>query len=275
MSRLLKKLLTPHNKSIPDVAKEENISDQTLYNWLKQAKSSGGIVSDMKGKPENYSAETKLAVVIETASMTELKLGEYWRSKGLYPEQIANWKEACLLLADNKVYLASESSFYRLLNDENQLHHRGRARQKQKRNKPTTYIAKSANEVWSWDISYLPSQIRGLFFYLYLIIDIYSRKIVGWEVHEHEGGDEAAELIHKAVLREQCFLELLVLHADNGSLMKSQTMRMKLYDPGITVSHSRPRVSNDNPYSEAIFRMLKYNPQWPSSDFLTIDDARQ
>lgn len=134
---------------------------------------------------------------------------------------------------------------------------------------------KSANEVWSWDISYLTSQVRGLFFYLYLIIDIYSRKIVVWEVHEHEGGDEAAELIQRTVLREQCFHKPRVLHADNGSPMKSQTMQIKLYDLGIIASHSRPGVSNDNPYSEALFRTLKYCPQWPSDGFKLIDDARQ
>ena len=148
-----------------------------------------------------------------------------------------------------------------------------KARQVSKR--PTTHVATAANEVWTWDISYLPASVRGLFFYLYLILDIYSRKIVGWEVHEREGGEEAAALIGRTVLAERCFRKPLVLHSDNGSPMKSQTMQMKLYDLGITPSHSRPRVSNDNPYSESLFRTLKYCPQWPSSGFETLEGARQ
>jgi putative transposase len=136
-------------------------------------------------------------------------------------------------------------------------------------------VAKAPNEVWSWDISYLPSRVRGQFFYLYLILDIFSRKIVSWEVHEHEGGEEAAALIQRAVLAERCFRKPLVLHADNGSPMKSQTMQAKLYDLGIVPSHSRPRVSNDNPYSESLFRTQKYCPEWPSQGFESVNAARK
>ena len=178
-------------------------------------------------------------------------------------------------LADKGVYQASESSFYRILKAADQLHHRGRAKAKQKRQPPTTHVAVSANEVWSWDISYLPSWVRGQFFYLYLIMDVFSRKIVGWEVHDREGGEEAATLIQRTVLAEHCFRKPLVLHADNGSPMKSQTMQIKLYDLGIVPSHSRPRVSNDNPYSESLFRTLKYCPQWPSQGFESVQTARE
>ncbi len=178
-------------------------------------------------------------------------------------------------LADEGTYLASESSFYRVLKEENQLNHRGRAKARQKRQPPTTHVATAPKEVWSWDISYLPSVVRGQFFYLYLILDIFSRKIVGWEVHEREGGEEAAALIQRAVLAERCFRKPLVLHADNGSPMKSQTMQAKLYDLGIVSSHSRPRVSNDNPYSESLFRTLKYCPQWPPRGFESVKAARK
>lgn len=95
-SSVLKKLLPPYNRSVPEIAKEEGISDQSLYNWLKQAKDKGLVVPGKKDKSDNWSAEAKLATVIETATMTELELGEYCRSKGLYPEQIARWKVACL-----------------------------------------------------------------------------------------------------------------------------------------------------------------------------------
>lgn len=177
-------------------------------------------------------------------------------------------------LADEGQYLASESTFYRVLNDADQLNHRGRSKETKGSKAPTTHIATQANQVWSWDISYLPSNVRGLYYYLYLIEDIYSRKIVGWEVHESETGESAAELVQRTVIAEQSFRKPLVLHSDNGSPMKSYTLQSKLVDLGITPSHSRPRVSNDNPYSESLFRTLKYCPQWPSQGFASLEDAR-
>ncbi len=177
-------------------------------------------------------------------------------------------------LADRGVYLASESSFYRVLHAAGQLHHRGRAQAPKKTKAPTTHVAEGPNQVWSWDISWMPSRVRGLFWYLYLIEDIYSRKIVGWEVHEREAGELAATLIQRSVMAEQCFGQPLVLHADNGSPMKSQTMRVKLEELGISPSYSRPRVSNDNAFSESLFRTLKYCPAWPSQGFATLEDAR-
>jgi len=144
-----------------------------------------------------------------------------------------------------------------------------------KRSKPpATHIATGANLVWSWDISYLPANVRGMFFYLYLIEDIFSRKIVGWEVHNSETGESAAELMQRTVIAEQCFRKPLVLHSDNGSPMKSYTLQSKLVDLGITPSHSRPRVSNDNAFSESLFRTLKYCPQWPSQGFASLEIAR-
>ena len=178
-------------------------------------------------------------------------------------------------LADRGEYIASESSFYRVLKEKNLSEHRGRAKKRKQIKAPTTHVAKTANEVWSWDISYLPSHVKGQHYYLYLIEDIYSRKGVGYEVHECEQGELAANLIHQTVLKEQCFMKPLVLHSDNGSPMKSQTMVAKLYELGITPSRSRPRVSNDNPYSESLFRTLKYCPQWPSDGFESIEAARE
>jgi transposase InsO family protein len=108
-----------------------------------------------------------------------------------------------------------------------------------------------------------------MFFYLYLIVDIFSRKIVGWEVHERESADLAAILIRQAVLAEGCHLGPLVLHADNGSPMKVTMEKL-----GITAYYSRPRVSNDNPFSEALFRTCKYRPEWPAKGFATKVDAQ-
>ncbi len=113
-----------------------------------------------------------------------------------------------------------------------------------------------------------------MYYYLYLTEDIYSRKIVGWEVHESETGEFAAELMQRTVIAERCFRSPLVLHSDNGSPMKGFTFQAKLTDLGITTSHSRPRVSNYNAFSESLFRTLKYCPNWPSDGFSTLDVAR-
>jgi putative transposase len=158
-------------------------------------------------------------------------------------------------LADTGQYIASESTFYRILREEKQLTHRQLSRPA-KHSKPEAYIATSANQVWTWDITYLPSQTRGLYFYLYLIVDIFSRKIVGWSVHDVELSDLAASLIKQACLDENIPQGQVVLHSDNGGPMKGMTMRAMLESLGVLPSFSRPSVSDDNPYSEALFRTL-------------------
>lgn len=178
-------------------------------------------------------------------------------------------------LADKGCYLASESTFYRVLRRHGEAHRRGRQRAAQKVTQATTWQACGPNQVWTWDITWLPSAVKGRWFYLYLVEDLYSRKIVGYEVHEAESGEQAAELIQRTVLREKCWAHPPVLHADNGAAMKSQTLQMKLHELSITSSHSRAGVSNDNAYVESLFRTLKYVPQWPSSGFSTLDEARE
>lgn len=165
-------------------------------------------------------------------------------------------------LADKGIYLASESTFYRVLRRHGQVHHRGRSRASLKVNKPTSYQALEPRQGWTWDVTWLASRVRSRYFYLYLIEDIFSRKIVGYEVHEEENGEQAAALLHPTVLRERCYRHPLVLHADNGAPMKSQTLKAKLEELKITGSHSRSRVSNDNPYVESLFWTLKYVPAW-------------
>ena len=176
-------------------------------------------------------------------------------------------------LADNGIYLGSESTFYRVLKAANQSHHRGRSRPKGQVAKPTSYTAVKPNQVWSWDISYLPTTTTGLFLYLYMIVDIYSRKIVGAEVYTQESGELGAQLLQRSLWSEKCVNQGVVLHADNGSPMKSLTFQAKMQALGVIRSHSRPRVSNDNPYSEALFKTLKYCPQWPKQ-FESIESAR-
>ena len=128
--------------------------------------------------------------------------------------------------------------------------------------------------MWCWDVTWLPGPAKGIFFYLYLILDLYSRKIVGWEIHEGESSELASELVTKAYLREGIAGVHLVLHSDNGSPMKGASLMETLYRLGIMSSYSRPRVSNDNAYAESIFRTCKYRPDYPYKGFATLGDAR-
>lgn len=162
---------------------------------------------------------------------------------------------------------------YRVLKTQDQCHRRCRAQALGKHKAPTGYRAEAANQVWSWGITYLPTCVRGQFYYLYLFEDIYSRKAVGWEVYGQESGDLAAGLLQRIVMAEQCFANPPVWHFDNGAPMKSKSLTLltKTYDFGITPSQGRPRVSNDNPYSESFFRTTKYCPQWPAERFATLD----
>ncbi|WP_374728931.1 transposase, partial [Thiolapillus sp.] len=122
---------------------------------------------------------------------------------------------------------------------------------------------------------YLASTVRGTFYYLYLIEDIFSRKIVGWEIHERESAEHASQLIRKACLAENIHQEGLVLHSDNGSPMKGATMLATLQKLGVVPSFSRPSVSDDNPFSESLFRTLKYTPSFPNQPFGGLDAARE
>jgi hypothetical protein len=128
--------------------------------------------------------------------------------------------------------------------------------------------------VWSWDITYLLSTVRGVFYYLYLIVDIWSRRIMGWAVHTEESQEHAAALIAAAAAAAGVGVGTLTLHADNGGPMRGGTMLAKLHDLGIHASFSRPRVSDDNPFSESLFRTLKYVPQYPRKPFASESAAR-
>jgi putative transposase len=177
-------------------------------------------------------------------------------------------------LADEGRYIASEASFYRVLREADQLHHRGKAQAPRRLRKPKSYAASAPNQVWSWDITYLTTTILGVFFRLYLVMDIYSRKIVGWEVHASETAEHASALMRKACLAEGVHRAGLVLHADNGAPMKAATLLATLQRLGIVPSFSRPAVSNDNPYSESLFGTMKYTPAFPDKPFESLEEAR-
>jgi putative transposase len=177
-------------------------------------------------------------------------------------------------LADKGCYIASESSFYRVLNDEKQLKHRQKAKPSRQVKKPKALTAMMPNQIYTWDITYLPTLVRGVFLYLYLVMDIYSRKIVGWQVYEQESSALAADLMRDICHREGVQRDQVTLHSDNGSPMKGATMLATLQELGLAPSFSRPSVSNDNPYSEALFRTLKYRPEYPEKPFADLHAAR-
>lgn len=178
-------------------------------------------------------------------------------------------------LADRGQYIASESTMYRVLKAENQLKHRGAERPAQKRHKPRAFCATAPAQLFSWDITYLPTPIKGLYFYLYLFMDIFSRKIVGWQVYEAESSELAGEVMRDICVREDILPNQVVLHSDNGSPMKGATMLATLQSLGVMPSFSRPSVSNDNPFSESLFKTLKYRPIYPQRSFENLLAARQ
>jgi len=160
------------------------------------------------------------------------------------------------ILADRGEYIASESTFYRILRDENLLRHRGAKRPAQRRHKPHALCATAPNQLFCWD--YPPTVTKGIYFYLYLFMDIFSRKIVGWQIYESESAELAGDVMRDICAREAIKADQVVLHSDNGHPMKGATMLATLQAPGVSLSFSRPAASNDNPFSEALFKSLKY-----------------
>jgi putative transposase len=175
-------------------------------------------------------------------------------------------------LADKGRYVASESSFYRLLKAAGMDAHRGRSKPRSHR-KPAELVATGPNQVHSWDITFLKSTVTGVFLYLYFVMDIYSRKIVGYAVHDEQSGEHASQLIDAVCRAEGIVRNQLTLHSDNGSPMKGATMLATLQRLGVIPSFSRPSVSDDNPFSEALFKTAKYCPLYPSKPFDGVDEA--
>ena len=179
------------------------------------------------------------------------------------------------MLADQGRYMGAESTFYRFLKAENQLRHRSAERPSQPRHKPRAIAVTAPDQLFSWDITYLPTPTKGIYFYLYLFMDIFSRKIVGWQVHDVESSELAGEVIRDICKRENIAPNQVVLHSDNGSPMKGATMLATLQTLGVMPSFSRPAVSNDNPYSESLFKTMKYRPVYPRKAFANMLAARQ
>ena len=179
------------------------------------------------------------------------------------------------MLADEGCYLASESSFARVLRAQGQSAHRGRAKAPKAHRPPTTHVAATPRAVWCWDMTYLPATVLGRWFHLYLILDLYSRKIVGWEVHATDDSNHAAHLVRRTALAEGIAAMALkpVLHGGNGSTLKATTVLAMLNWLGVKPSYSRPRVSDDNAYAESLFRTAKYRPEFPAKGFATLQEG--
>ena len=235
------------------------ISAKTFQRWNKREQLRDGRL-DAKHNPANKLTELERQRIIHVANEPEYA--------DLPPSKIVP------TLADKGIYIASESSFHRVLKAENQLNHRQKSKPKRQIKKPRALITSEPNQLYSWDITYLPIAIRGLFYYLYLVMDIYSRKIVGWQVYEKESSALAADLMTDICQRENIQRGQVILHSDNGSPMKGATMLATLQELGIVPSFSRPSVSNDNPYSESLFRTLKYRPEYPEQAFNNLSAAR-
>jgi putative transposase len=176
-------------------------------------------------------------------------------------------------LADMNIYKASERTMYRVLKRHKLQAHRGRARPRTC-HRPLEHRATGPRQVWSWDITYLRSPVKGLFWLLYMVVDVWSRKVVAARVHDHESDALASALIDEACRREGIDRAGLVVHSDNGPAMKGKTMLAKMQELGIVASFSRPRVSDDNPFSEALFRTMKYRPDYPDGPFASVEAAQ-
>jgi transposase InsO family protein len=236
------------------------ISAKTMQRWEQAGNKQDGRI-EAKHEPKNKLSELERQRIIQVANEPMFA--------NLPPCQIVP------KLADQGRYVGSESTFYRVLNEEKQLTHRDKSKPARKVIKPKALTAVASNQIYTWDITYLPTPIRGAFFYLYLVLDIYSRKIVGWQIHSEESSALAADLMIDICQREGITRHQVTLHSDNGSPMKGATMLATLQELGVVPSFSRPSVSNDNPYSESVFRTLKYRPEYPEKPFSDINTARE
>jgi transposase InsO family protein len=241
---------------------ELDLSVRTFQRWVREG--DDAVVADCRTTSERPTPSNKLSED-ERKEVLAVVNSEEFASQP--PSQIVP------TLLDRGVYVASESTMYRILKQEKQQHPRGRAKKPSAR-VVTSHCATGPNQVWSWDITWMPAPVKGKYFYWYMILDVFSRKIVGHEVHEVELAELAALLMRRASLAEGLAGRPLVLHSDNGSSMKGATMLATLEQLGVAASFSRPRVSNDNAYAESLFRTCKYRPDYPHKPFESLEAAQ-
>ncbi|HYO70559.1 MAG TPA: IS3 family transposase [Archangium sp.] len=233
------------------------LSLRTIQRWRS------GLGQDRRGAPRLPPANS-LSEEERRRALALVRSEEY---RGLSPKQLV------ARLADQGRYVASESTLYRLRRLRSRVAP-GPGVRKTTRLPLVEHVALAPNQLWSWDITYLKGPVRGGYFYLYLILDVFSRRIMGWQVHAEESMELSSRLILQTCEENGIHPEGLTLHSDNGGPMRGATMLTTLRRLGITPSFSRPRVSDDNPFSEALFRTLKGRPTYPAGAFSSLERAR-
>jgi len=234
------------------------LSARTIIRWRKQSGGQDQSKGPLKASANKLS-EQERQQILDTANSAPFR--------DLSPKQIVP------KLADQGVYLASESTFYRVFKEHKMLTHR-QASKPAATHHPKEHVATGPCQVWSWDITYLQTSVKGLFFYLYMIVDVWSRKVIAAQVFAEESMEHSSMLLAHACMIHGVVPDKLVLHSDNGGPMKGASMLATLHKLGVVPSFSRPSVSNDNPYSESLFRTMKYRPEYPSKPFGDIEQAQ-
>lgn len=235
------------------------ISVRTLQRWRRSPEAQDARRGPTK-VPQHRLTEAERDAIVEVATSAEFRNST--------PEQIV------AALATRGTYICSERSLRRILKERGLARRRTRTRAETSRPKPRERAVTGPRQVLSWDITYLPlAHVRGAYVYLYMFIDVFSRAVVGAEVHVEQSAELAASLL-RHVSKEHQLEAACVVHADNGSPMKGSTMLATMHSLGIVPSFSRPRVSDDNPYIEALFRHMKYLPRYPRKGFQSLEHAR-
>lgn len=235
------------------------LSARTLQRWQQQPDCGEDGRQGPKSAPANKLTEQERKRLLAIVNSP--------RYRNLSPKQIIP------NLADEGEYIASESTAYRVLHQEKMMAHRVSTKPRASRG-PRRHTATGPCQVWSWDITYLKTNVRGRFFYLYLILDVWSRRIMGWSIEQEELAELGSELVKATCRINDVDPAGLILHSDNGGPMRGSTMVATLQQLGIIPSLSRPSVSNDNPFQESLFRTLKYRPGFPSQPFKALEQAR-
>lgn len=236
------------------------ISARTIERWRSRPEAEDGRCGPHR-RPRNALRPSEEALILTVLTSA--------RYADLSPMQLVPQ------LADEGLYLASESTLYRLQRRYGLRGKRPLAIRTHVTRAVRLQRASAPNQVWSWDISWLPTTARGLYLYVYLAMDLWSRRIVGWRIAQKQSADAAIELITRACRDGNVDARGLVLHSDNGKPMRAGTMLSTLQWLGVVPSFSRPHVSDDNPYSEALFRTLKHTPAYPCLPFDNIACAQR
>jgi len=234
---------------------ELQISRHTYYRWK-----TGSVKDRRKGArksvPRKLTTEERQEIIAVCTSKEYRDLTPY---------------EIYVILLDIDIYKASISTFYRVLRERDLIHHRSSTRPARQSSRPPERLATGPNQVWAWDITYLKRDVKGLYLFLYSIIDVWSRKLVGWTIANSESPDVAEHLFAR-IVGNLHISEPLYLHSDNGNAMKAETLLMTLHRLNVIPSRSRPRVSDDNAFIESFFKTLKYVPHYPGY-FTSIESA--